>query len=792
MSTSVKYRHLKTPIVKNPTFTYWCGFSLLSIFLFILPYYKGVFNGGTVTFQKPLYAFFLICSGILLTVAISSFRNKLNNSLSLFALCIWGFPLLYTLSMLNSASAYQSAIMVIVHISYTALFLLGIYMTREEKESKPLEFLILSSGFMIAIFGFMNIFGNVHYADAIYQQRLTSVFQYPNTYAALLMGLLISSLYRTSNNQTANRSFIATSLFVIPIAVSFFLTYSRGALLTLLIVVLLVLFLMKSSRQISFLLNFAVAIVISLEISDLLHGMYFLDESAPSKSSIIGWMILIGASLFYYGLVFILNKYFEPWLQKRIGTFEKHRFIVPLCALLIGTILLFSLTYLNFSFLPDSIAKKIENINFKQSSVLERGTFYKDSIKILKDNPMIGAGGGAWSALFEKYQSNPYVSRQAHNYFLQNMVETGILGLSFSIILFVLLFSLFIRFAVRNGINSITFFIIPFSILAHSMLDFNMSFIFIGGLVFLCLGAMIGQVSMKSISMPNIYTQFKKKIYPTLLCILSISLLVISMLLLRAHNQYTTAVALLQASKPVDQVFQSLDKAINTFPKNPEYSLLKSNLLLQLFTQTNQEKFADDAARIINQLKRVEPYNRFNIEEEYNLYMKRKQYSQALELIKGAMNTHPWEISFYDRNIALNLTLGNEIYTSNPSDPSQNKYWNQAIETYMEVIRREEIIRMLPAEQVKGNPFTLSDNTYLSLGQIYYLSGKYQETHDLLYPLRSRVLDNMNEELNRKIARWYIAAITKLGRHDTVLLDKLTSIDSNENKNIDDLINIRK
>lgn len=60
---------------------------------------------------------------------------------------------------------------------------------------------------------------------------------------------------------------------------------------------------------------------------------------------------------------------------------------------------------------------RLENINFQQHSVLERITFYKDAMKVVKDYPIIGTGGGGWSSLYEQYQNNPYISRQVHNFF---------------------------------------------------------------------------------------------------------------------------------------------------------------------------------------------------------------------------------------------------------------------------------------------------------------------------------------------------------------------------------------
>ncbi|WP_339318639.1 hypothetical protein [Paenibacillus sp. FSL R10-2734] len=52
---------------------------------------------------------------------------------------------------------------------------------------------------------------------------------------------------------------------------------------------------------------------------------------------------------------------------------------------------------------PDIIQTRVENIYFKQHSLLERITFYKDAMKVVKDNPILGAGVGGWASLNEKY-----------------------------------------------------------------------------------------------------------------------------------------------------------------------------------------------------------------------------------------------------------------------------------------------------------------------------------------------------------------------------------------------------
>ncbi len=63
------------------------------------------------------------------------------------------------------------------------------------------------------------------------------------------------------------------------------------------------------------------------------------------------------------------------------------------------------------------------------ASSISRMIFYRDGIKIFGDRWLLGGGGGAWSYLYRQYQSYNYQSSQAHNYPLQLVIETGIVGI---------------------------------------------------------------------------------------------------------------------------------------------------------------------------------------------------------------------------------------------------------------------------------------------------------------------------------------------------------------------------
>lgn len=145
--------------------------------------------------------------------------------------------------------------------------------------------------------------------------------------------------------------------------------------------------------------------------------------------------------------------------------------------------------------LPDNIEAKIAQINFNQNSVLTRGTFFEDALSLWKDYPITGAGGGAWKALYEVYQSTPYTSREAHSFYLQVLVESGLIGVTSLFVIVVCAFYHFIRSyrrkAEEDQVPYLGFFILVTALLLHSAIDFNMSFIIIGTILYLGLGGLV-------------------------------------------------------------------------------------------------------------------------------------------------------------------------------------------------------------------------------------------------------------------------------------------------------------
>lgn len=80
--------------------------------------------------------------------------------------------------------------------------------------------------------------------------------------------------------------------------------------------------------------------------------------------------------------------------------------------------------------LPPQIMARIQDINLDTSSSQHRLFWTGDAIKMVRDRPLLGFGGGGWEAAYRQYQSYFYNSTQVHNHYAQVAVETGMAGIS--------------------------------------------------------------------------------------------------------------------------------------------------------------------------------------------------------------------------------------------------------------------------------------------------------------------------------------------------------------------------
>jgi hypothetical protein len=802
---------------------FWLLISFVTLFLFWAPFQKALFNGNTVDFERPIYSALVWISIIMFLLAIYFIYSwSLITFRDVMSIFVWLLPICYLLSTFSSASSYFSANMLYIEIMYTSFFILGSYLSRNKIGSNFIELIFLFSGYIIVLFGIFHWLGNGKYIynlfkwllidvddnSSIYRDavmgeeingiRLTSVFQYANAYAAYLIALLFSTIFMIIKSKKWY-FVVIHSLMIVPILVSFMLTLSRGALVILPIIALIILFFFKLHRQFIFLSYFLLAIATSFAILSKINNIgveHFKNPSNPILTG--GWTVLIFAALGFTVIVVFVQLVIMPLLKKYLDRWENYSWvnlILPLTAIIVGIVgisLLFSDSGFK-NMLPQNIKQRVENINFAQNSVLERGTFYKDAIKLSKDYPVFGAGGGAWSALYEKYQNNPYVSRQAHNFFLQYLVEVGIVGLSIFIIFLVLIYYCYIRNYFKSSNEDkerhFIFFIVTISLLFHSIIDFDMSYVYLSVLLLFSLGAMASNVQLNQKALLRQWLDkvpqnnfIINKTYPILLLVLSIIMFFITVRLLSANSSFKEFTAVTHTSNDYNTITKPLNEAIKLHPNHPNYVLQKVGILFQVYNQTKDEKFYAEAQQLLNGLKAAEPNNRQRVAQQIYAYQIKNQLDKAADLAASELVNFPWDITLYEDTINLKVQLG---AVAKIEKKALDQNWNSVLEVYNTVLLKTKYLETLPGEQQKGRVFNVTNKIALGVTQIYLLRGDYVAASNLLKPF---VTDQLDDAINRSVARWYLAALHKQKLNDQPLYDKLIAKDANEKQQIETIV----
>jgi tetratricopeptide (TPR) repeat protein len=559
------------------------------------------------------------------------------------------------------------------------------------------------------------------------------------------------------------------------------------------------------ARQILFLIHMGIAFVISLLIlQKVTDAGIQLNKQFSSSVSTQYWLLLLGVSLAMAVISWALQQFAAPFLEKKLARFNGRKltnFVVPIAAVVlgvVGAILLFADTGI-INLLPDNVKTRLANINFAQHSVLERGTFYKDALKVFMDYPLFGAGGGAWAALYEKYQSYPYISRQDHSFFMQYLDEVGIIGTLIFLAFMVYIFYLYIRAYIKRSSelrdSHFIFFIVAISLLIHSLIDFDLSYAFMEILLFLSLGAMASNAGDAPFKW-NWDRPVINKSFPALLLILSITVFFISVRLLSANGSYNESLQIINTSKDFNQIITPLDSALKLHPDHPDYLLPtrlfpgKVGILLSVYNQTKDEKYYAEAQTLLNELKIKEPYNRQLLNEQIAAYRVKNQLAEASKLVSENLSNYPWIISVYEESIALNVELGIQANT-NKNAQVRDQNWQTALDTYNKVLEGNKALASLPKEQDQGQPFNVTNKIALGISQIKYYQGDYTAAANLLKPfLSNQVDDQVNRSINSSVERWYFAATSKLKTPDQAIYDKLIAKDPNEKQQIEALLNI--
>ncbi|OMF87253.1 O-antigen ligase family protein [Paenibacillus sp. FSL R7-0337] len=711
----------------------------------------GLFNGMTAEFEKPIYVAALLSCLLLLAAAVLYFRTfRLEGQRDLLTLAALLLPLTYALSLFGAASRYMAMNMLFTQFTYAAVFIVSILLLRQKRLNSVIQHGVLALAYLIVGFGLLNWLGswklagslvgwfsktviNGQYNAAVMTDsnglRLTSIFQYANTYAAFLMAFLFVAVFALIRSRKRAGQLLH-GFMLVPIIVSLLLTLSRGGLVLLPVVFILLLLFLKPVQQILWIVHLAIAGLFSLLITSPVTRLGLeLNAEFNSSAALKGWGYLLGASACAAVLCLVVQRYLAPWLSRKLGGLEVRRMSglwIP--AVSVAGVAIIAFLFIGTSarnILPANIGTRLENINFRQHSVLERFTFYKDALKVVKDYPVLGAGGGGWATLYEHYQNNPYLSRQVHNFFLQYLIEVGIVGflvfMGFILFIFYKFSREYLKRETDDYNNGFFYLIIALSILVHSLLDFNLSFAFMGMLVFLALGGMAVAMESKPLRL-----QWNKLwIRAGYFAVLGIGtgyLLFLSLNYIRSSSEANAAKKLIQVSQSYEEIKAPLIKALHIRPYLTESAIYLSMLDQKVYEQTKNEQFLDEAYAVLTRALKNEPSNKELLTQLASYYDLKGESDAAYHVYLDNADKFMWDINWYAGLISRASLLGLQAY-SKQDEAGQQTYFASALSAYTHVTDGIAHLKSLPPEQFQGREFFVTPAIGLNVGRVHLLSG---------------------------------------------------------------------
>lgn len=340
---------------------------------------------------------------------------------------------------------------------------------------------------------------------------------------------------------------------------------------------------------------------------------------------------------------------------------------------------------LKYKYIPESLASRLDDI-WATKSGIQRLVYYKDGWEIIKERPILGAGGGAWSLLYFMYQSYLYFSTQAHNYFLQLGVEAGIVGLLALLALilsFVLMYTLELKYTAENTrdkvLQSATFTSIC-ALFMHSFIDFDFSL----SAIFMLAWALLGIYNSRYLNIGSSKTKLdslKSKLYrrlvsfaaklenirkvsfsPVIGMILTALILLLPVLFLTAKSYAKDSII---ARYENDQVtsLKSIKAASLLNPFNVEYKIEWANVIINKGNVTQKE--LKEAYKLLTEAEKESKFDVRSHVDIGSLYLAIGDIEKGLEHFDIATKLKPldpsvWEIRIDAYSSVINYFINND------------------------------------------------------------------------------------------------------------------------------------
>lgn len=302
---------------------------------------------------------------------------------------------------------------------------------------------------------------------------------------------------------------------------------------------------------------------------------------------------------------------------------------------------------LKYRFIPEALVTRVSSITILDKSSIARLTYYKDSFTIFKNNSIFGSGGGAWLALYPQYQSEAYISTEAHNLFLQTLVETGALGVLTLLALIVLLLRDLLKNIKEKNTFRASLLLAILSLIVHSGLDFNFSFHSIPIFLWLMIGILDSDILTIRKSMTKLAALWNKK-YSTFILLCVGAVLLLSSVALMSASLIEESIKKAINEVPLLDSINKQEKAVKLDPSNSRLRLDLVKMMRFYGERSGEYKWVEDAEKQILKALEFDAHSQTLLKEASNYYINIGNFEKGFDYADRVIGVAPLNQSSYE------------------------------------------------------------------------------------------------------------------------------------------------
>ena len=651
---------------------------ILIAVILLSPYYRGLYpDYYKLPFISLLFLAFLSFHILLFRQKEAFVRVKLP------VVIFFIFTLFYLFSVLTAASKGSALMIFLSYTAWATLFWMVIDLFQKESMRFILIKLIVSNSALLSFLGFFgalnlippslqNLFGMSFWGFYFYG-RVSTTFQYQNTSASFLATSLFLGIFLFVQEKVIWKKIVCGVINYI-IFSGFLFAFSRGANLIFLISLIFLFMVVRDLED-----KIEIGLFLSALFCPFVLLQIKLDRLMVLSKPLSFWLFFGVGFILFLGILSLFVYY-----KRTIRGFLKSKYFLLFLVFILSleSIFLFFLQVdFEYGISTRYFEEKGREISFQTTNAVNRLAFYRDALKMAWQRPLFGWGGGGWAAHYFAYQSFTYYTKFPHSFYLNTLIESGILGLS---VLLILLFYCFRLFMTQMGISSqstMTPFLgaAAFMIFFHSGIDLN----FAMGAYHVFAWTILALL-LSSCSIPD------RSLRVPLKLTFSLTLLFFIVSILWGNAEYYYQLGnKLQADKEYVKSAQAWELAARFNPFHDEAQFKLSVLARELYMQSGRIEFLNLSEEKNQKAIALEPYNYEYFRQNGDLFLLKSELDEAWKEYIHSMELAPMVMGNYERILFSYLQFIESLKNSENNELIERAY-NNTQEIYSLFLMNQE------------------------------------------------------------------------------------------------------